>query len=189
MRVRRGPAHGGVLKVTVIFIESPKKIVYFLCIWWLVRKNKMGNVLAASHTTASGVPSPPITLAPPPPLGTQATQPSRGFPRDEPILAPVVNCNPGTFEELHKQCKGKEAVLRPAIQLVLWSTFSDRPFGVCGNHEQIARRPLHSRCMVVMIIKFNDDVFHHWQDHSNIFHADSSKALEKIFLYIFVDFT
>lgn len=59
----------------------------------------MGNVQAATSSgSASSVPAPPIPTVPPP--ASQTQQP------EAPILAPVDNAlNPGTFEELHKQCK------------------------------------------------------------------------------------
>lgn len=59
----------------------------------------MGNVQAASFTvTPSSVPAPPIPSVPPPaPQSPHA---------EAPILAPVEHAlNPGTFEDLHKQCK------------------------------------------------------------------------------------
>lgn len=63
----------------------------------------MGNVHAASNAAPSpNIPAPPIPSVPPPAPPTQQPQP------DCPILASVeAALNPGTFEDLHKQCKGK----------------------------------------------------------------------------------
>ncbi|KAK7105670.1 mitochondrial import receptor subunit TOM40 homolog 1-like [Littorina saxatilis] len=61
----------------------------------------MGNVHAASNTAPSpNVPAPPITTVPVPAPPSLQPQP------ETPILAPVDTAvNPGTFEDLHKQCK------------------------------------------------------------------------------------
>lgn len=61
----------------------------------------MGNVHAASNTTTS-VPCPPIQPVSPP---------SPPPPKVSSILVPVENVNPGTFEDLHRQCKGKHYTL------------------------------------------------------------------------------
>ena len=61
----------------------------------------MGNVNAASNPSGfstnpgASPPSPPLTAAPPASAGTANTI----------IPTPEVG-NPGTFEELHKKCKG-----------------------------------------------------------------------------------
>lgn len=64
----------------------------------------MGNVHAASNTAPSpNVPAPPITTVPVPAPPSLQPQP------ETPILAPVDTAvNPGTFEDLHKQCKGND---------------------------------------------------------------------------------
>lgn len=61
----------------------------------------MGNVQAATSSASSpNVPPPPIPSVPPPAPQSQQPQP------ESPILAPVDNAlNPGTFEDLHKNCK------------------------------------------------------------------------------------
>lgn len=57
----------------------------------------MGNVLAASNSPSSGgavVPPPPPLTAPPP-----------VEPKQAPVKAEASK-NPGSYEELHKKCKG-----------------------------------------------------------------------------------
>lgn len=60
----------------------------------------MGNVFAASNPSPSpqgaGIVPPPPPLTAPPPVDTKL-----------PNGKPEVSKNPGTFEELHKKCKGR----------------------------------------------------------------------------------
>lgn len=85
----------------------------------------MGNVHAVSSSASSpNIPAPPIPSVPPP------APPTPQPPPESPILAPVeAALNPGTFEDLHKQCKGKtnthpknSSVLLVAdtVTLIIW---------------------------------------------------------------------
>lgn len=69
----------------------------------------MGNVLAAGPGTAPGMAMPPPTgmpgMAPPPPPPAQGA--SQGTETAAPELPKVEESGPGTFEDLHKKCKGK----------------------------------------------------------------------------------
>ena len=72
----------------------------------------MGNVHAATSSASSpNVPAPPMPTVPPP-----APPPTQQPQQETPILAPVDNAlNPGTFEDLHKNCKGESPVLYCSI--------------------------------------------------------------------------
>ena len=65
----------------------------------------MGNVQASSPPSSSfpGSPPPSPPLTAPPPLTTT--------PQEKIIPTPPIG-NPGTFEELHKKCKGEPNIIQ-----------------------------------------------------------------------------
>lgn len=68
----------------------------------------MGNVNAASQPPSTAVP--PLLTPPPPPAPPKEPAPTSGLSGGPPSEIPLTNFpdNPGTFEDLHKKCKGKE---------------------------------------------------------------------------------
>lgn len=73
----------------------------------------MGNVNAASapsgfsSNSGASPPSPPLTAPPPASAGTANT-----------IIPTLEVGNPGTFEELHKKCKGELSEIMTDVQTV-----------------------------------------------------------------------
>ena len=81
-------------------IEEPIRSYISICTWFT--RSKMGNVLAASPTNPSSS-SNVTTIPPPPPL----TAPPP-IEEKQPLVAKKgAENNPGTYEELHKACKGR----------------------------------------------------------------------------------
>ena len=65
----------------------------------------MGNVLAAAP--AGGFPSPPMGVPPPPSPAGMPAPPTTSPPKPE---EQATNGNdPGSFEDLHKKCKGMKS--------------------------------------------------------------------------------
>ena len=62
----------------------------------------MGNVLAAG---APQMPAPPMGAPPPPGMG-QGQSPAPPQPAPQTPPTPPEETGPGTFEDLHKKCKG-----------------------------------------------------------------------------------
>ena len=101
----------------------------------MVRFSNMGNVVAASSTTSSPsntasdpsagvavVPPPPPLTAPPPLETKKESRQTNG------------STNPGTFEDLHKKCKGMVS-LHVLIFTALFPHFQSIKF--CGNLSDV----------------------------------------------------
>lgn len=66
----------------------------------------MGNVQAASAPPPPVMPPPPPGMPPPPSPGPEKTENASFQPQIPPSSDPSGARNPGTMEDLHKQCKG-----------------------------------------------------------------------------------
>ena len=81
-------------------MEEPIRSYITICTWFT--RSKMGNVLAASPTNPSS--SSNVTSIPPPPPLTAPPPVEEKSPSAE---KKATENNPGTYEDLHKACKGR----------------------------------------------------------------------------------
>lgn len=79
----------------------------------------MGNVQAASAPPPPTMPPPPPGMPPPPTPESEKSE-NASFQPPVPLLQDISSGrNPGTMEDLHKQCKGKlTKVLNPSARTV-----------------------------------------------------------------------
>jgi len=99
-----------------------------------------------SAASPGSVPAPSLGVPPPPPLGTQSPTSPTGSPLPpEPLPEP----GPGTFEDLHKKCKG-----------TVYSTFIYPYILSACDHDEIYYLDIKSHGMDRFEQSFNVNVDH-----------------------------